>query len=148
MGLLNFILGKKESTIITDDFFGELTIDDNFCKFNRHFAPLNKAIDGSLELDNGKPNTEQKAFYALIEKEYPALMPSLMACIEKEYINWDKDFKIIDFEKEFTLVGLSLSLCNSEPINWEMSFDTIHDDNHTIFISMVNFDLEHIMIDA
>jgi hypothetical protein len=148
MGIWDLIFGRTNHKIIKDDFFGELMIQDNFGTFKRHFAPLNQAINGSLELDNGKPNAEQKAFYPLIEQAYQGLIPAFITAIEKEFANWDNNFKVYDFNKEFTLVGVSLSLCKSEPIGWELSFDTIHDDKHTLFITMADFEIEQVMIDG
>jgi hypothetical protein len=148
MGFWNSIFGKKKKTLIVEDFFGELTIEDNFSRFNHHFSPLNKSIELALEFVNNSPNVEQIVFYQLIESQYDTLIPSFTKAIQSEFLQWGEDVKVIDFKSEFTLTGLDLPTCTAEPINWELYFDTTHDLNHIIIISMKDFDIQQVMVDG
>jgi hypothetical protein len=148
MGFWNSIFGKKKSKMIVDDFFKELTIEDNFSRFDFHFSPLNKSIELAIDFDNNSPNVEQVVFYQLIESQYVTLIPMFIKAIQNEFSKWGEDVKVVDFEREFTLTGLDLPTCTSEPINWELYFDTIHDLNHIIIISMKDFDIQQVMVDG
>jgi hypothetical protein len=148
MGFWNSIFGKKKKEMIMDDFFGELSIVDNFCETNQHFTPINKSVELLLSFENGKSNNEQIAFYKLIEQNYAALIPKFITAIEHQFSQWRDDVKVVNFENEFTLMCLNLPICKAKPISWDISFDTIHDLNHTITISMKDFDIENIMIDG
>lgn len=147
MGFWNFILGKKKE-IIEDDFFGKLTVDNGYSESKQYFQPTNSFIDLLLALNNNKPNAEQKAFYQLIENKYDELIPILTKSIEEECIKGHYNLQINDLKKEFTLVGLDLSLCDLKPIDWNIYFDTIPNEKYYYFIniSMNDFEVEDIII--
>jgi hypothetical protein len=147
MGFWDFIFGKKKA-IIEDDFFGKLTIDDNFTESNQYFAPANKSIELLLSFENGRPNEAQKAFYQSIEQNYEALVPKFIATIEKGFIEYKDNFKIKDLDKEFELLAIDLPICNSIPIDWEIHFDQKQNENDYYFlcILMKDFEVEDIRI--
>ena len=68
--------------------------------------------------------------------------------IENEFQNWKEGFKIIDFRKEFKAVYLFLPRCENDLKVWEIAFESKHDLNHTITMTMSDFNATEILIDG
>jgi len=94
------------------------------------------------------PRKCKKKFFRQIESNYEQLISSIQPRIEHEFQNWKEDFKILDFQKEFKAVYLSLPLCEKEIKDWEIAFETEHDLNHTFTIMMSDFKTTGIVIDG
>ena len=56
-------------------------------------------------------------------------------------------FEIQDFEREFKLVGLSIPRLDKKELVWDMSFETSHDQNHTVTVNFKDFEIDVIVID-
>jgi hypothetical protein len=68
--------------------------------------------------------------------------------IENEFQNWKEGMKVIDFSKEFTPVSMTIPRLEKKPVKWTMSFETVHDLNHQIEITMQDFEAIGILIDG
>ncbi|WP_190810967.1 hypothetical protein [Flagellimonas sp. S3867] len=80
--------------------------------------------------------------------DYEKITSSVKPLIESEFQNWKEDFNITDFRKEFKAVYLYLPRCEKEPKIWEIAFETEHDLNHTITVTMNDLKATEILIDG
>lgn len=153
MGFLDFIFGK--SIKIDDPFFGKmLFLDDkkeplkSYFECRRHFEPTNEiieiGIDGALE----GPTETQKKFFKEIESKYGQITDSIKPLMESEFRNWNEDFEIIDFNKEFKADYLRIPRCSEKPISWEIGFISEHDPNHIFTATMTDLISSGIQIDG
>lgn len=151
MGL--FDIFKKTQTI-QDDFFGSLrytTFRDatkNYFEGRGNFEPIGDEIEYFISADLNGPTIDQRDFYKKIEDLYGEIIVKITPLIEEEFKNWKQDFKIKDFKKEFKVVALTVPRLNSLPITWNISFETIHDDNHQVMIDFKDFEPCEILIDG
>ena len=153
MGIFDFLFGKN--IIIDNEFFGEMTFLENkkeplksYFECRRHFKPTNNSIEIGIEVNETGPTKLQKDFFRKIESDYDKIISSIRPLVENEFQNWKEDFKIIDFRKEFKAVYLFLPRCKNEPIPWEITFETEHDLNHVITITMCDLKATEILIDG
>lgn len=152
MGLLDFFLGKDIK--IEDPFFGKMLFLDfkdaskDYFECRRHFKPSNNQIEIGIEGDAVGPTEVQKDFFRSIETNYDAIIASIKPMIENEFKNWKEDFKIENFKDEFMPVYLFLPRCIKEPKVWEIAFETQHDLNHYISITMNDFNAKEIVVDG
>jgi hypothetical protein len=153
MGLLDFIFGKTIK--IEHPFFGQMIYvgakknsKENYFECGRQFKPKKDKIEIGIEGDIGGPTQRQIDFFESIEKNYTNFSDSMILLIESEFRNWKEDFKIKDFQKEFTPVYLFIPRCETEPIIWEIGFESEHDENHLFTLTMENFKATEILIDG
>jgi hypothetical protein len=83
-----------------------------------------------------------------VQDSYDDLISKIIPLIEDEFKNWKDDFKIKDFKKEFKLVAVTIPRLNANATSWDMSFETIHDDNHQVTVDFKDFEPEGILIDG
>ncbi|MBL0136113.1 MAG: hypothetical protein IPP79_20125 [Chitinophagaceae bacterium] len=74
--------------------------------------------------------TKTVDFLECITDNYSQITKSITPLIEDEFRNWQEEFKIIDFRKEFEPVYLRIPRCETKPIVWEIAFESDHDRNH------------------
>lgn len=153
MGLLDFIFGKP--TKIDNDFFGTMIfIEDkkdvfkSYFECKRYFSPTDNIIEIGIDANQSGPTQKQIDFFKSIETNYAEISKPIKFLIETEMRNWNKDFKIDDFQKEFEAVYLKLPRCESKPIIWQIAFESDHDRNHTFTITMSDFEAKKILIDG
>lgn len=153
MGFFDFVFGKPQK--IENDFFGTmLFLGDkkdtlkSYFECRRHFEPSDKIIEIGIDGDVIGPTQKQIDFFKSIETNYYTIKKSIVPIIEEEFWNWQEDFRIIDFQKEFIPVYLRLPRCEKKPIVWEIAFESYHDRNHTFTITMSNFEAKEILIDG
>jgi hypothetical protein len=152
MGLLDFIFGKTQS--IEDEFFGKLLFLESkdktrsYFEGRRHFEPINQKIELAIHADISGPTEEQKKFFRLVEKDYSKVIDNIKPLITDEFRNWKPDFVIHQFEEEFTPVYITIPRDTQKEASWELAFETIHDLNHTITITLKNFEAIEILIDG
>jgi hypothetical protein len=101
-------------------------------------------IDGEL----AGPTQAQIDFFKSIEGKYTDVIKSITPMIEDEFRNWKPDFSISDFRKKFTPVYLRIPRCDSNVIIWEIAFETKHDENHTITMTIKDFEASELLIDG
>ncbi len=151
MGFFN--LFKKPPTI-QDDFFGKLTFIDfkdsskDYFEGRGKFLPTDSQIEYLIDGDISGPTKEQRDFYKKVEDSYDEIITKITPLIEEEFRNWQEDFVIKDFKKEFVPVGMKIPRLPAEGIAWDISFNTIHDANHQITVDFKNFEPDSILIDG
>jgi hypothetical protein len=151
MGL--FDLFKKPLTI-QHDFFGTLifmTFKDstkNYFEGKGKFKPTGDEIEYFVGADLNGPTNDQREFYIKVQDSYDDLISKITPLIEDEFKNWKDDFKVKDFKKEFKLVAVTIPRLNTNVTIWDMSFETIHDDNHQVTVDFKDFEPEGILIDG
>jgi len=153
MGIWSCLFGKPMK--IGDAFFGEMTFmesikypAESYFECKRYFSPIEGVIELGVTAQLSGPTQRQKDFFVQLEKDYSLIVAAVIPRIEDELRNWRPDFRINNFEQEFTPVWLSISACDQQPVEWEIAFETVHDLNHTISITMQNYQLLHILIDG
>lgn len=153
MGLLDYIFGKPKK--IENDFFGTmLFIEDkkaplrSYFECRRHFKPISGLIEISIDGDESGPTQRQIDFFNSIENQYTEIVNLIKPLIEYELKKWQEGFKIKDFNKEFIPVHLILPRCETKPISWEIAFESDHDQNHTVTVSMSDFQAKEILIEG
>jgi hypothetical protein len=152
MGLLDFLFGETKS--IEDEFFGRLLFLDSkdktkrYFEGRRHFKPSSQDIDLVIFAEFSGPTEQQRKFFNQIEEDYSKLIEKIKPLIIDEFQNWQPDFIIKYFEKEFIPVHMSIPCLTQMETNWELAFNTIHDLNHTITITLRNFEPIEILIDG
>ncbi|SHH85628.1 hypothetical protein SAMN04488109_5610 [Chryseolinea serpens] len=151
MGLFNLF---KKTPTIRDDFFGTLTfinfkdVTKNYFEGKGKFEPTGEIIEYLIDGDLSGLTNDQKTFYNKIQNSYDEIISKITPLIEDEFKNWKEDFQINDFKKEFSLVAVAIPRLPSELIVWNISFDTIHDENHQITVEFKDFEPESISFDG
>ncbi len=153
MGLLNFLFGKTIK--LAHPFFGTLVFYEDkknalqsYFSGSKNFKPSGKPIEVSILAEVTGPTPKQTAFFQSIEDNYITISESIIPIIENEFRNWQEDFKITNFKKEFEPVCLNIPNCENEPIIWEIAFESEHDLNHTFTLTMSNLEAIDILIDG
>jgi hypothetical protein len=153
MRLLDFIFGKP--TKLENEFFGVMLFQKNkkvplesYFECRRLFIPSKKIIEIIINGDLSGPTQKQINFFKSIENNYATIIASIIPLIENEFRNWQEDFKITNFQKEFEPVCLNIPNCENEPITWEIAFESEHDLNHTFTLTMRNLEAIDILIDG
>ncbi|GAA4347405.1 hypothetical protein GCM10023185_02500 [Hymenobacter saemangeumensis] len=143
MGFFSFLFDKPIT--IEDKVFG--TLRQKTYGKNRQtswrteslcFEPTSRNVSCAIDAGPDGPTEKQQAFFQKIEQDYLTLRSALIPVLEDEFQNWKPDFKIQDFATEFWLVGLSIPELGASPVEWEWSFETVHDENHMLTISMID----------
>lgn len=153
MALLDFIFGKPIK--LENEFFGTMLFLEykkethkSYFECRRQFVPSNQIIEIGIDGDVSGPTQKQIEFFKSIEDNYSIIVKAISPLIENEFGNWKEGFKINDFQKEFEPVYLHLPRCETKPIVWEIAFESDHDRNHTITLTMSDFDAKEILIDG
>jgi len=151
MGL--FDLFKKPQTI-QDDFFGTLKFmsfkdsTKNYFEGKGKFKPTGDEIEYFISGELSGPTIDQRLFYNKVQDSYDDIILKIIPLIEDEFKNWNEEFKIKDFKKEFKLVAMKIPRLDSKPTTWDMAFETIHDDNHQVTVDFKDFEPDGIIIDG
>jgi hypothetical protein len=144
----------KKSTKIHHDFFGELTFlgfkdsSRNYFEGRRFFAPTQQEIELLIHADKEGPTAAQQEFYVELQSNFEEYTKRIKRLVEDEFRNWKEDFEIEDFNKEFSLVCLTIPRLEKRPLIWDMAFTTIHDKNHHVTIDFVDHEPNGILIDG
>ncbi len=153
MGLFAFLFGKQKKT--EHSFFGSMLFQEDkknplrsYFECRRHFFPAAKEIEIGIDGSESGPTEIQVEFFQSIEENYDKISLSLTPLIEEEFRNWKEGFRIIDFRKEFEAVYLRLPRCESQPVEWEIAFESDHDRNHTFTATMSDFEVKALLIDG
>ncbi len=153
MRILNFLF--KKPTKFQHHFFGAMEFTENKkdpdnshyeCKY--FFITTDKPTILEIAGNSNGPTEKQVEFIKSIQQNYVTISTEMIELIESEFRNWKEDFTIKDFQKEFEVIHLYLPKCESNPIVWEISFETEHDRNHIITLTMAGFEAKEILIDG
>jgi hypothetical protein len=153
MGFWNRLFGRTAKT--GDAFFGEMTYMEvsndpaqSYFECARYFKPIDRVVELGVTGQMSGPTQRQKAFFTQLENDYPLIAAAVVPIIENEFRNWKPEFKIGNFGQEFKLTWLAIPICDQQPVEWELAFETVHDLNHTLFITMQDYKPIHILIDG
>jgi hypothetical protein len=144
----------KKPTIIEDDIFGRLRFmkmkdpEKGYFEGDGLFKPTGKKIEYLIDGNENGPDQNQKEFYRWIQENYRELVTKILPLVEDEFENWKVGFKITNFDKEFELVGVTIPKQDKTALKWEMSFNTIHDENHQITIGFIGSEPKRVLIDG
>jgi hypothetical protein len=154
MGIFSFLFGKAQEKV-TNEFWGEMTFTEGAganknggfnCK--KLFTPIGKQIDVYIDTNRNGLTDLQVDFYKLIEQRYVDIVKSVIPILEDEFGNWQEGFKIKNFEQEFPLLSMQLPDCTGRPVEWEIAFSSIHDDEHMFTVIMQDLTAKHVQIDG
>lgn len=150
MGILDIFKRKPK---FVDDLFGEL----NYTKFS---DTTNNFYDGDVEFDwqkvgitidadeNG-PTDSQKEIYIKLQSKYASIkVDVIIPYLKKELEDWEEENQIIDFHKEFTIDGISLSRISDNSFHWSLTLysTTI---NHYVTVEFIDLEpQEEIIVDG
>ena len=146
-----FDIFKKKPKFV-DSLFGEL----NYTKFSdstKNFYDgdtkfMSQKVGITIEADEDGPTERQKEFYTKLESEYSAIkVEVIIPYLKKGLEDWQEENEIIDFDKEFTIDGISLSRITDNSAHWSI---TLYSDkiSHYVTIEFVNFALQGLIVDG
>ena len=137
-----------------DPFFGPL----RFQKGVKHrtsyfegtglFAPTGHTIEHFIHSEEGGPSEDQRAFYRTLQTDFGNYLARIEPLIVDELRNWRPDFAIGDFAQGFTLLAVTIPPLDISPVEWDLSFSTVHGLDHNITIYFQNQTPVHILIDG
>jgi hypothetical protein len=152
MGLFSLF---KRPPIIQDEFFGKLTFMEikknqvnSYFEGKGYFKPTNEEIEFFISADIIGPTKDQREFFTKIENSYDEIISKIQPLIKDELKIWDKGIDIVDFKKEFKLVGLSIPRQKDVSSFWDLSFETVYDEQHNITINFKDFEPIGILVDG
>jgi hypothetical protein len=151
MGLFDLF---KKPQIIQDNFFGPLRFIEfknstkNYFEGKAIFKPTGNEIEYFIKADLSGPTTDQRDFYDKVQNSYDEIISKVIPIIEDELKDWKEDSRIKDFKKEFKPVALTIPRMTTKPLIWDISFETIHDDNHHVTIDFKDFEPDGSAIDG
>lgn len=155
MGLFSKIFKKTPEQTFEDDTFGTLTFieikrkpENNYFEGSGLFTPSGNEIEYFITASIEGPTQEQKEFFETIQKDYSDISKKCAAAIENEFRNWKEDFKITDFDSEFTLVAITIPDLSNKPVDWNLAFETEHDENHQFTVYFKDFEIESVGVDG
>jgi hypothetical protein len=149
-----FKLFKKKEPF-KDEFFGSLLFlefksnpENNYFEGAGYFEPIKSDIEYFIDGDESGPTDKQKEFYKTIQEEYSKITETIQPHIENEFRNWKDDFTIKNFIDEFTLVSMKIPREFGSETEWEMGFETKHDENHLITAYLKGYEVQSIGFDG
>ncbi|RSK48815.1 hypothetical protein [Hymenobacter rigui] len=153
MKIREFLFGKP--VYVQDEEFGRLQWiathrkGQGYFEGTRTFGPTGHTLTITLDAPSTGPTAAQRAFWHAIEARYLQLTDAAQKLIEAELRHWKPGFTVHDFQAEFWPVGLDIpSLAESQPVEWELAFETIHDPDHTVTILWRSFEPYFVRIDG
>lgn len=145
MSLWNSLFGKKHIVTIQDTFFGEIKDCKGHFEGQKYFRPTDSVVE--IFISNDDIQSHHKLFFQELEERYDFLKLPLKGKFEDDFFkNMDETFEIKDFDNEFSLTFISFP--KSENDMWELSFESIHDENHIFTGCFNNWQLLWVNIDG
>lgn len=150
MGL--FDIFKKKPKFV-DELFGELdytTFSDKAKNFYDGTVTFDKQQVGiSLEADEYGPSKAQKEFFIELRDKYSVIKEDVIfPYLKKELEDWLAGNPIVDFDKEFTIDGLSLPVISDKPVEWSLTLYSMS-INHYVTIEFVDLNpKEGVIVDG
>jgi len=153
MGFWNYLFGKRPK--LSDAFFGEMTFIEvpndpasSYFECERYFKPIDGLIELGVTGQLSGPMQRQKYFFTQLENDYQLIIAAVIPVIESEFQQWKPNFKLGNFEQEFKPVWLEIPTCDQRPVEWEIFFETVHDLNHHICVTMQDYRPLHVLMDG
>ncbi|MGZ9675404.1 hypothetical protein [Flavobacterium sp. GNP001] len=141
-----FDIFKKKPKFV-DDLFGELSyskFSDSKKNFYDGTAKFNsKEVGITIDADENGPTESQKDFFNKLQSKYASLkVDILIPYLNKELEDWNNENQIVDFDKEFTIDGISLSRIMGNSVNWSLTLYSTK-INHYVTIEFIDFEPQH-----
>lgn len=147
-----FDIFKKKPKFV-DSLFGEL----NYTKFRdatKNFYDGDVQFDSqkigiTIDADENGPTQSQKEFYTKLESNYASIkVDVIIPYLKKELEDWEVENQIIDFDKEFTIDGISLSNVTDNSFHWSLTLYSTK-INHYVTIEFIDLEpQEGIIVDG
>lgn len=123
---------QKNSTVIKDDYFGELKHEIKTDIYGKKIASKNLKgiilfdnVEVKIDLDCGTdgPNQSQKDFFELIKSEFENLkMKSIIPLLEENLAHWLDYKKVkVDFDSDIIIRELFIPDCLTKPVEWKLN---------------------------
>lgn len=142
----------KSPPLLEDPFFGPLRFmkgtTANYYEGSGVFAPTGQTIEYLIDSDENGPSEAQREFYRHLQIEFNTYVTQIKPLIIDEFLNWRPDFAIQDFGQEFTLLCVTIPQLDTAPVEWDLSFSTVHDLDHDITVYFQDEHAVHILIDG
>ena len=151
MGLFDFF---KSPPLLHDPFFGPLRFQQgtqhstSYFEGTGLFAPTGQTIEYFIDAEEDGPSEDQRAFYRRLQTDFVQHRVRIEPLIVDEFRNWRPDFTIQNFTQEFTLLAVTIPQLDTSPVEWDLSFSTVHDLDHHITIYFQDQQPIHIHIDG
>ena len=129
-----FLFGK--TIIIKNPFFGEMTDAGDYYECRRFFKPMGKVVEIGLAKKEKEPDKKQINFFNWIEENYDVIIQKISTPLEKQITKWIPNYKIQNFKKEFILEYLFIPKCETELVEWQISFYAENELQHHCFLEM------------
>ena len=145
---------SNKKVIVPDPVFGPLRYmsskdsSKGYFSGKVFFSPTASDTDVLIQAEPSGPTEPQRTFYQNLQTNFDQYAAKMKPLIEDEFRNWQPEFEIKDFRKEFTLVCISIPRLDNAPVHWELAFNTIHDRNHTVTIDFQGDEPKNILIDG
>jgi hypothetical protein len=146
-----FDIFKKKPKFV-DGLFGEL----NYTKFNdttKNFYDGDVKFDSqkvgiTIDADENGPTESQKEFYTKLQSKYASIkVDVIIPYLKKELEDWQEENEITDFDKEFTIDGISLSRIIDNSANWSLTLYSTK-ISHYVTIEFINLEPQGIIVDG
>ncbi|CAH0336016.1 hypothetical protein FVB9288_01688 [Flavobacterium sp. CECT 9288] len=147
-----FDIFKKKPKFV-DGLFGEL----NYTKFSdttKNFYDGDVKFDSqkvgiNIDADENGPTESQKEFYTKLLSNYASIkVDVIIPYLKKELEDWEEENQIIDFDKEFTIDGISLSSITDNSVHWSLTLYSTK-INHYVTIEFIDLEpQEGIIVDG
>lgn len=111
----------KKKLKFVDELFGELGYN-SFKDKSKNFYDGTITFDSqqcgiNLDADENGPTSEQKEFFKELSSKYSNLKNNVVVpFLNKELKDWSDSNRIKDFDKEFELDGISLTVITGKPV--------------------------------
>ena len=145
----------KKPISIKDEFFGNMVFievkekhGNSYFECRRDFSPSQQEIEIGIDGDINVVTQYQKVFFKEIESNYSEISQSIIPLIENQLRNWKPDFEIKNFQNEFHPCHLILPNCKQQPVIWQITFTSKHDENHVFEASITDYTATKMFIDG
>lgn len=151
MGLFDLF---KSFPLLHDPFFGPLRFSKGtkqrtgYFEGRGMFAPTGRPIEYFIHSQQDGPSEEQRMFYRSLQADFAKHLVHIEPLIVDAFRNWQPAFAIQDFSQEFTLLAVTIPQLDRSPVEWDLSFSTVHDLDHDITIYFQDQRPIHILIDG
>ncbi len=150
MGLYDIF--KKKPKFV-DELFGELgytTFSDKAKNFYDGTVTFDKQQVGiNLDVDENGPTKAQKEFFTKLRDNYTVIKKDVIVpYLKKELEDWLAENPIVDFDKEFTIDGISLPIITDKPVEWSLTLYSVT-INHYVTIEFIDLNpQEGVIVDG
>ena len=149
MGFFDRLLQRFQAFRAEDEFFGELCYQKaapghaSYWEASRIFTPTQQEVELFIDAPAPEqlPSQLQREFFLSVEEMYAHLWPHLESLLSQEFGRWcgavAESFRepaVPVARDEFTLKSISIPNAKVDEAEWELSFDSKTDRDHSFTI--------------